>query len=173
VRKMMLAAAAVLLVVLGVVVGGCGSSNDSSSTSSSTPEGRLGASVAPPKLGYYAGIECARYSCDYYSHAREGMLAYCGSTLGIPGYHRGNYSSDFRGYNFVCFKLQSPNQLIDFWFAEQKIVRSVHVSSDRFPLTCDNGWCIQGEWFSTRSEQGRIRSPNEHFADYKAEWIAS
>ena len=122
-RKILAAVAIASLLVLGVVVSGCGSSDKSSSSSSTTaPEGRLGASVAPPKLGYYAGVDCPRHNCEYYSQASEGFRAYCGSTMGIHGFPGGRYSSDYRGYNFVCFKLNAPNQLIDFWFAEQKIV---------------------------------------------------
>jgi hypothetical protein len=60
---------------------------------------------------------------------------------------------------------------VDFWYAERRIVRNVHVSTDRFPQTCDNGYCVSGEWNSTRRLTGKIRNPNDVSNGYRAEWI--
>lgn len=163
----------------GFVVG-CGSSGSSDTTPSVTaaaaaatvPDGKLNASTAPPKLGYYAGLECRDSSCSNFDRAAEGYSSYCHG-----GKPNAKYPSSFtyQGHeeNYVCFTLQSANQLVDFYFADAKIVRSVHVSSDRFPETCDNGYCISGEWFSTRSESGQIRNPNGVRSNYKTVWIGS
>ena len=121
-------------------------------------------------------MECKGWSCSsYYSHASEGFISHCrGSNSSYkPNSHSSFTDSHGNEYNFVCFRLQSSNQLVNFYFAGQKIVNSVHVSSDRFPLTCDNGWCISGEWFSTSKVQGKIRNPNNVYTDYTAQWIGS
>jgi len=146
-RKLLVAFAAASLLLVAVVASASGSTGPAS-TASPTPRG----SAAPPKLGYYAGIECSRWSCGYWSEAREAMKNHCGSLMGVRGYEHGYVSSDVHGYN---------------------IVRHVYVSTDRFPETCDNGWCIQGEWFSASTVQGKFRNPNSVYADYKAEWFAS
>jgi len=168
VRKILVALAIASLLSVAVVASASGSTG-SASSASPTPQ----ASAAPPKLGFYAGIECSHWSCDYWSRAREGMRVHCGSLMHVSGYPSGVYSSDVDGHNIVCFRLTASNSLDDFHVAGYKIVRHVYVSSDRFPETCDNGWCIQGEWFSTTSEQGRFRNPNSVYADYKAEWFSS
>ncbi len=166
-----------LFAVLSVGLAACGSSGSSSSSSSTStvPTTRLGASSAPPKLGYYAGIDCGSSSsgCDpYFTTSAEGYKSFCKG-----GKPNSGHSSDFqykaKYYNYVCFTLQSSNQLVNFYYADAKIVNSVHVSSDRFPETCDNGYCISGEWFSTRDVNGRIRNPNHVYAYYKAVWIGS
>jgi len=167
-RKLLVAFAAASLLSVAVVANASGSTGSVASTS---PAPR--ASAAPPKQGYYAGIECRSWSCSYWSEAREAMQVHCGSLMGVSGYSRSSYPSDFHGYNIVCFHLTSANSLDDFHVAGYKIVRHVYVSTDRFPETCDNGWCIQGEWFSTSTVQGKFRNPNSVYADYKAEWFHS
>jgi hypothetical protein len=167
VRKTLVAFAAASLLLVAVVASASGSTGTASPASPSTR-----ASAAPVKLGYYYGIECGRHSCGYYNESREAAKYYCGSVFHLPGYRTG-YHADFRGYSLVCFKLQSQTNLIDFYVHEFKIVRSIHVSYDRFPQTCDNGWCIQGEWQNTSIVHGAFRNPNGVTADYKAEWFSS
>ncbi len=167
-RKLVVAFAAASLLLIAVV-GSASASTGSGSSASPAPR----ASAAPPKLGYYAGIECSYWSCGYWSGARQAMKNHCGSLMGVSGYDHGYVSSDVEGHNIVCFRLTSSNSLDDFHVAGYKIVRHVYVSTDRFPETCDNGWCIQGEWFSTSTVQGKFRNPNSVYADYKAEWFSS
>ena len=165
-------------------VAGCGSDDDSdtSSTQAATvPDDRVGASAAPPELGYYAGVSCPEskkpisdsYCGSFYNHAREGARAYCHG--GKPNPDRSPTYTDPHGkkYSYVCFTLKSANNLVDFYVGRTKIVNSVHVSSDRFPETCDNGYCIQGEWFDTENVAGKWRNPNSVYNDYRAEWIGS
>lgn len=141
---------------------------------SAAPSGPLTASAAPPRLGYYAGVECAgpKATCDAIQNgARAGYQAYCRG--GVPHDELASYFTfEGREYNFVCFTLKTANNLRNFSFAGVKIVRSIHVSADRFPETCDNGSCIKGEWWSTRKLSGTIRNPNGVRARYRAEWIA-
>lgn len=166
---------ALITVLAGGVVAGCGSSSSSSATTatSTVPDGRLGASAAPPKLGYYAGVECAHHTCTYLTQAGDAFRAYCNK--GVPNAKLPSSYTDPHGneYNFVCFQLKSSNNLVNFYFAGQKIVNSVYVSTDRFPLTCDNGWCIAGEWFSTTRVNGSIRNPRGVSTQYVAQWYAS
>lgn len=166
-RKILVAFAATSLLMVAIVASASGSTGSASTTSPSVK-----ASAAPVRLGYYYGIECGRHSCPYYDESREAARYYCGSTFHLPNYHSG-YRADFKGYSIVCFKLQSPTNLVDFYVHEYKIVRSIHVSYDRFPLTCDNGWCIEGEWMGTSTVHGYFRNPNGVTADYKAEWFSS
>jgi hypothetical protein len=165
-----------LTAALGLgALAGCGSTSKGTKSTSSVPDARLSASTAPPRLGYYAGVECmgAAELCDAVTtHSLEGYTAFCrGGRPNLSG------PSDFtyhgQTYNYVCFTLRTSNGLADFYFADAKIVRNVHVSADRFPETCDNGYCISGEWFSTTTMKGKIRNPNGVRSDYRAKWIAA
>ena len=166
-RKILVAFAAASLLMVAVVASASGSTGTVSSASPSPK-----ASAAPVKLGYYYGIECGRHSCSYYNESREAAQYYCGSTFHLHGYSSG-YHADFRGYSIVCFQLKSQTELVNFYVHEYKIVNRVHVSYDRFPQTCDNGWCIQGEWQNTTVVHGFFRNPNGVTADYKAQWFSS
>jgi hypothetical protein len=173
-----------LTAVLGAAgVAGCGSSDDeattdaaatTAATTAAVPEGKLAASAAPPRLGVYAGVDCgsaSSHECEEASElGREGYHAYCRGGVPIKG-KRDYFEHKHHEFNFVCFRLSSANTLVDFHYADAKIVRQVHVSSDRFHETCDNGYCISGEWFSTRRMSGQIRNPNHVRADYRAELV--
>lgn len=166
-RKTLVAFATASILLVAVVANASGATGSGSTASPSTK-----ASAAPVKLGYYYGIECGRHTCSYYNESREAAQHYCGSVFHLHGYGSGYYA-DFHGYSLVCFKLAEPNKLIDFWVHEYKIVRSVHVSADRFPETGDNGWYIQGEWQGVSTVHGFFKNPNGVKADYKAQWFSS
>jgi hypothetical protein len=189
VRSTLVAASLIAVLAAALFAVGCGSSSSSSSNSTSTPAaaattttpGRLGASAAPARTGYYAGVDCKGHSCSsYYSHASEGFTSYCKpSSKGVwpnTAYHP-SIEIDGKEYNFVCFKFNLNNQTYsttDFYYAGVKIVKSVHADSDRFPNTCDNGWCISGEWDNSTTKMfGTIRNPKGVSADYRAQWVAS
>jgi hypothetical protein len=111
------------------------------------------------------------HDCDEASElGREGYHAYCRGGVPIKG-KRDSFEHKHHEFNFVYFRLSSANTLVDFHYADRKIVRQVHVSSDRFHETCDDGYCISGEWFSTRRMSGQIRNPNHVRADYRAELV--
>jgi hypothetical protein len=169
---------------------GCGDSGSStSSTSSATvPTGKLSASSAPVKLGYYAGMDCggedktcpaswsntSTTSTAFYK-AREGYLTACknGYTAGTSTSYT---DSDGVEYNYVCFTAVGPTnsvQMKNFYYAGQKIVSNTHVGSDRWSETCDAGWCTSGEWFGTSRVNGKIRNPNKVYSHYQAVWIAA
>lgn len=172
-----------LTALLGAgAVTACGSSSDDSSStpkaSTTVPGGKLAATVASPKLGYYAGVDCGSLSsgtCLELSQspqAREGIHTYCSKGKPRAG-ARSSVEVGGREYNFLCFTLQTSNGAADFWHAEKRIVKNVHVSGDRFPLTCEDSHCVQGEWHSTTKLDGRIRSQNNQFVNYRAEWVAA
>ncbi len=157
---------------------GCGSDDkDAKSSSSTVPSARLAASAAPPKLGFYGGVSCSGTDafCDgIVTAAQTKITAFCATPTGVPNPDmEPSFSSGGKEYPYVCFRLKAANSLEDFFVGDTKIVTSVHVSSDRFPLTCDNGYCIEGEWFSTRKVSGRYRNPNNVYAPWRAVWLRS
>ena len=171
-------ALSLLLVLSASVLAACGS-DDSSKSSSTTktatvPDGKLGASVAPAKNGYYVGMECFDHGCSHYSQAREGMRAYCKSSGPVHGATTSWKYKDSHGKNkyenYVCFT-RGKDSVSNFYFADQKIVKSVYAKSDQFPQTCDSGWCIDGEWHSTVDMDGSIRNPQGLSTNYQAEWV--
>lgn len=177
---------AALLASAGVT--GCGGSDDDSSSTSkaaatstaTVPDGKLGASAASPALGFYGGIDCGSHSAsdcqEAFRGAREGYLTYCktGSwPKGAPrSYTLVRKDREDVEFNYFCFTLKNPQSAVDFIYAGRTIVRSVYVSTDRFPRTEDSGWGVQGEWFSTTSVRGKVNNPNGVTADWRATLVA-
>lgn len=174
-RPLALAMSVVALLAAGSFAVGCGSSDSSTVTKTATvPGGKLGASTTPPKLGYYAGIDCVSGSgcTSAYRQAREGSRLFCKG--GRPNNnHPSTFTYQGRLHTYVCFTLQSSNRLTDFFHADEKIARSIYVATDFFPQTCDNGWCVSGEWSSYKDVTGQIRNPSRALAHYQAEWTGS
>jgi hypothetical protein len=167
VRKTLVAFATASILLVAVVANASGATGSGSTASPSTK-----ASAAPVKLGYYYGIECGRHTCSYYDHSREAAQVYCQYKFGLRHFSTPPHA-DFQGYSIVCFQLKTQTELVNFYVHEYKIVNRVHNSYDRFPQTCDNGWCIQGEWQGTSIVHGSFRNPNGVTADYKAQWFSS
>jgi hypothetical protein len=172
-----------LISLVGLVVG-CGGSSHNASTSTPQPPTR-GFSAAPISRGYYAGVQCSSSSCSDYSSAHDQSAEYCYPSGSHHPSHPQRYSStlhpsgggSYEEVIYVCFRLDpanpsqtsaTPNLVKDFYFAGQRILGTAHVSSDSFPSTCDNGWCVSGEWFGTRLVRGQIRNPGGATAYYRA-----
>lgn len=163
-----------LLVLCVLLLAACGGSGSSSTKTATLPANqRLGSSASPPSLGSYAGMECTDYSCSHFTDgfARKQVLASCKAGKPVHGQPT---TYTFRGNDeyFVCFTLEDARLLVDFYAAGQHIVRTVPVSTDRFGLTCDQGWCISGEWSSSKRMAGTLRNPNGLSTRYSAEWVS-
>ncbi|MDO9410462.1 hypothetical protein [Patulibacter sp.] len=161
----------------------CGGSDDDTTTTkagattaATVPSGKLNASAAPPALGYYGGIDCGSGSSsdcqEGFRAAREGYLTSCkdgswrrGSPRSFVWERKGKEDVEF---NYFCFTLRDKQTAAHFIYAGQTIVRSVHVSTDRFPLTEEAGWGVGGEWFSTTTVRGKVKNPNGVSSDWRA-----
>ncbi|CAB4910561.1 unannotated protein [freshwater metagenome] len=175
---------AALLASAGLV--GCGGSDDDSSSTAvaapaaTVPDGKLGASAASPILGFYGGIDCGSSSAadcqEAFRAAREGYMTHCRTGTWPRGAPRTftlvRKEREDVEFNYFCFTLKNPQSAVDFIYAGRTVVRSVYVSTDRFPRTEDSGWGVQGEWFSTTTVRGKVNNPNGVTADWRATLVA-
>lgn len=165
---------------------GCGGSDEETTTAAAAdapaatvPDGKLNASVAPPRLGFYAGVDCGKLSdseCEEVERiSREGYLNFCkGGKAHREAVEYFTWERKDRPkveVNYFCFTLRDKQTAANFIFAGQTIVRSVHVSTDRFPRTEDAGWGVQGEWFTTRTVRGKVNNPNGVTSNWRASHI--
>lgn len=170
-RPLALAVSVVALLAAGIVAVGCGSSDSSGATTTATvPSGNLGASSETPILGAYGGVECGPdpgVCSRYYTDAAKSYTAYCQS--GQPSVQK-EFAYQGSRHNYVCFTTRYK-EVLNFFYGATRIAHNVPVYADRFPETCQNGYCIQGEWYGNRSVRGRIRFPDGKVSYFQTEWI--
>lgn len=166
---------------------GCGGSDDDAATTSTAaaaatatvPDGKLSASPAPIRVGFYAGTDCGKLSdteCEeLQTVSKEGYQVFCQGGKAHPeapaSYVWKRKDKTTQEFNYFCFTVTLKDKTYtasNFIYAATDIVKSVHVSADRFPETCDAGWCVQGEWFTTTTAKGRVRNPNSVYANWRA-----
>lgn len=179
-RKSAIALSLLLILGASVAFTACGSDSSSTTTETKTvtvPDGKLGATAVPVELGYYAGMSCDDRSCGYFNaKAQEFAKRACHG--GKPAVDQPN---SFKYYNSkekyitgyaVCFTREERG-VKNFYFNKRLIVNSIHSDADRFPETCDNGNCIQGEWSNAEDVHGKIRSPTNVYTYYDATYDGS
>lgn len=166
---------------------GCGGSDDEETTTSAAadapaatvPDGKLNASTAPPRLGYYAGVDCGKLSdsdCeDVEAVSKEGWQTFCRGGKAHPSslesFTWRRKDKPTVEVNYFCFTLKDKQTAANFIYAGPTIVKSVHVSTDRFPRTEEAGWGVQGEWFTTRIVRGKVNNPNGVTSSWRASHI--
>ena len=144
-----------LLAVLGLT---------STATATAQP-GQPWASAAPPKLGLYAGIRCSDQHCSNAAAAAQAAATHCGRT----GHPATGSDAKYHGHEFVCLRLKRSDEVVNIYYGNRLIDSAIHVSSDRFPETCNQHWCVSGEWFGTKSVHGYFRNPNHERFAYRAQ----